>query len=73
MIELKLGQYDIFDGDFSFKYVVHKIMKKTADVGSFTSYKGSSYNGRRFRRYPIDVLKQQINTKLPTLFKAANN
>ena len=56
----KRGQYDETDGHFMFRYLVHKVMEKTADVTPLTSYMGSDYTGNRCYRYPLDLLEGQI-------------
>ena len=56
---MKIGQYDESDGKFNFRYIVHRVMKKTGDVSVLTSYQGSDFAGQRYFRYPLDLLEQQ--------------
>ena len=42
-MEIKVGQYDVPDGDFQHRYLVYKIMPNTAEVLSKISYKGEDY------------------------------
>ena len=65
---MKIGQYDVSDGQFSFRYIVHKVMKKTADVASLTSHMGSDYRGKRCYRYPLDLLIEQVKNARYTSF-----
>ncbi len=58
--DIKPGQYDVFEEKFSFRYLVYKVMKKTADVTVLTSYQGGEYKGGRSYRYPIQLLSEQI-------------
>ncbi len=57
--EMKLGQYTVYDDEFRFKYLVRKIMKKTAIVTCISVYKGSQKATTHYR-YPLDLLAQQI-------------
>ena len=66
---MKTGQYDITDGKFMRRYVIHKIMKKTADVAILMSYNGGLYTGQRYYRYPKTLLSDQIQGAIYTKFK----
>lgn len=57
---MKIGQYTVTEGKWRFRYLIHKIMKKTADVSSHTSLDYGGWTGTREYRYPLDLLKQQI-------------
>ena len=60
MTELKLGQYTEYDGDFRHRYIVHKIMPKTVEVGVGISWKYADWKYTRHYRYPKDLLIKQI-------------
>ena len=65
---LKIGQYDVHQGKFGHRYIIHKIMKKTCDVSVLTNYQGSPYKGSRAHRYPKQLLEQQVEGAYFTSF-----
>ncbi len=58
--EIIPGQYDVFEKKFFYRYLVFKVMKKTADVTVLTSYMGGDHKGGRCYRYPLELLKKQV-------------
>jgi hypothetical protein len=70
--ELKVvaGQYDETDGRFAFRYIVYRVMKRTAEVLPLTSIDGGDYRGgSRVYRYPLDLLKKQLKDAAYTPFR----
>ena len=66
---MKTGQYDIEDGKFSHRYLVRKVMKKTAEVSVGISYQGSDMRYNLSYRYPISLLIEQVKNARYTPFK----
>jgi len=58
--KLELGQYDVKDGEWTRRYVINKIMPKTADVSEKTCFRGNESWSRCYR-YPKNALLGQIN------------
>ena len=41
--KVRIGQYDVYDDPFIFRYQVTKVMKKTAEVRSYSRYGSNSW------------------------------
>lgn len=57
---VRIGQYNVQDGDFEWRYIVHAVYKKTADVAIVDYYKDTWTSSGRYARYPLDLLEEQI-------------
>ena len=57
---MKTGQYTVTEGNFRFRYLIHKVMPKTVEVSVLTSYNYSDFKGVRHYRYPKTLLAEQI-------------
>ena len=72
-MKIKPGQYDVSDGRYAYRYLVYKVMKKTAHVITSTSYMGSEYKHDSdhgiYYRYPLGLLGKQIENARYTEFK----
>ncbi len=60
IIMINKGQYDVSNGRFDYRYIVHRVMNKTADVGTAWFLDGERIGSDRHARYPLDLLKEQI-------------
>lgn len=56
---MKIGQYTVIDGEFRHRYLVRRIMKKTAIVSILDDYKGSEWAKTHYR-YDLNLLSEQI-------------
>ncbi len=57
---MKIGQYTVCEGKFKFRYLVRRIMKKTAIVSCLTYLNSELVLHNTHYRYPLDLLEQQI-------------
>tara|TARA_Y100000310_G_scaffold196485_1_gene196556 strand:- start:24 stop:248 length:225 start_codon:yes stop_codon:yes gene_type:complete len=53
---MRIGQYDVRDGDDHFRYNVTKVMKKTAEVQTSSRYKGVMWEFDTNDRFSIRLL-----------------
>jgi len=60
MTGIKVGIYDIDEGEYAHRFIVHKICKKTADVAWFISIQGGIRDGERTSRFSLETLKSLL-------------
>ena len=68
-ITVKIGQYDVRDGDDHFRYNVTKVMKKTAEVQTSSRYKGVMWDFDTNDRFSIRLLSTLIKRATFTPFE----
>ena len=67
--KVRIGQYDVYDDPFIFRYQVTKVMKKTAEVRSYSRYGSNSWKfyGINYR-FSIPLLLGLTKKAIFTLF-----
>jgi len=66
---MEIGQYDITDGSWRYRYLVHKIMKATAEVSIGYSHEYDDFDYTRELRFPLARLQGDIESARFTKFK----